>query len=64
MKVYNNQIKRLWENLKILNEAQCLDNEFEVFAEESPECNDISELNDIIESEISYWAEDAEVTNE
>lgn len=50
-----NQIERLFKNLKIFIEAGELDNEFAVFAAENPDCDSISELNQLMEDEISYW---------
>lgn len=49
------EIDRLLKNLKILIKAGMLEGEFAVFSDENPNVNSISELNDIIECEISYW---------
>lgn len=48
-------LKRLLDNIKILQEANALEAEFGVFISENPKLDSISELNDIIESAISYW---------
>ena len=50
-----NQIERLLKNLKIFIEAGELDSEFDVLATENPDCDSISELNHLMEDEISYW---------
>lgn len=50
-----NQIERLLKNLKIFIEAGELDNGFDVFATENPDCDSISALNQLMEDEISYW---------
>lgn len=52
-----NEIKRLYKNIKILVDTNMLEEEFEVFAQENPNLDSIKELNDIIETEISYWEE-------
>ena len=59
-----NQVDRLYRNIKILVEASALDQEFEVFAEENPSLNSIEGLNEIIESEISYWASECDIEQE
>lgn len=50
-------IERLFHNLKIFIEAEVLDEEFEVFIQENPDLNSISELNQIMEDEMSYWGD-------
>jgi hypothetical protein len=52
-----NQVERLYKNIKILVDTNMLEEEFEVFASENPDLNNIDGLNDIIEDEISYWEE-------
>lgn len=59
-----NEIERLLQNILALLTAsngtsKLLIDEFMVFAEENPNLYEISELNEIIESEMSYWAENA-----
>lgn len=56
-----NQIERLHRNIKTLNQLEILDDEFEVFAKEMPECDSIEELNVSIENELFYIAQDAEL---
>lgn len=55
-----NQIERIYRNIRIYIDQGALDDEFEIFAAENPDCDSISELNEIMESEMSYWAEDCE----
>ena len=50
-------IERLFHNLKTLIEAGVLDDEFSVFIQDNPEMDSISELNEIIEEELSCWEE-------
>jgi hypothetical protein len=50
-------IERLLRNVKVFIEAGVLDEEFAVFVEENPELDSLSELNQIMEDEISYWEE-------
>lgn len=52
----NNEILRLLNNIKTLVNANALDNNFEVFADDK-DIETIEDLNEAIESEISYWAE-------
>jgi len=52
-----NQIERLYKNLIILIDAEAFNAEFQVFVEENPDVDSLNELNEIIESEISYWAD-------
>jgi len=56
-----NQIQRLFNNIKTYIEAGVLDAEFAVFAEENPNLDSIEELNEIMESEMSYGADDCMV---
>ena len=58
-RIKRTEIDRLFSNLKILTDAgfNCFEENFKIFASEYPDCNSISELNDIIEDEISYWEE-------
>ena len=53
----NNEILRLLKNIKIFLEPDTLDAEFKVFAAENPDLDSVSELNDIMEEEISYFPE-------
>lgn len=53
----NNELLRLLKNLKTLIEIGVLESEFKVFAVENPELDSLTELNEIIESELSYWEE-------
>ncbi len=55
----NKEILRLLKNLKPMIEAEVLDEEFEAFAE-NENIKTISDLNDTIEDELSYWAEDGQ----
>ena len=50
-------LERLLRNIKVFIEAGVLDEEFAVFVEENPELHSLSELNQIMEDEISYWEE-------
>jgi hypothetical protein len=50
-------LERLLRNIKVFIEAGVLDEEFAVFVEENPELDSLSELNQIMEDEISYWEE-------
>ncbi|WP_168198241.1 hypothetical protein [Crassaminicella thermophila] len=52
-----NNIERLYKNIKILVDTNMLEEEFKVFAEENSDVTTIEELNDVIETEISYWEE-------
>jgi len=60
----NKEILRLLENLKkfAINNTisiDLLDTEFKAFAEDE-RLETISDLNDAIEDELSYWAEDGQ----
>ncbi len=55
-----NEIERLLKNINTFIACGCLDEEMAVFAEENPNLIDLSELNDIMEDEISCMAENAE----
>lgn len=59
-----NQIEQLFKNIQTLIETGCLEDEFKAFAEQNSECDSISGLNDIIESEMSYWLDDSEKESE
>lgn len=48
-------LQRLLSNIKIYQEAGVLEEEFQVFMDEHPNLNSISELNDLMEIEMSYW---------
>ena len=50
-------IERLFHNLKIFIEAGALDDEFAVFIQDFPDCESISELNEIMEEEMSCWGD-------
>ncbi|WP_168198305.1 hypothetical protein [Crassaminicella thermophila] len=52
-----NNIERLYKNIKILVDTNMLEEEFKVFAEENSDVETIEELNNVIETEISYWEE-------
>lgn len=55
-----NQLERLYKNIKEYINVGALDAEFEVFIAENPNLDSIAELNEIMESEKSYWPEDSE----
>lgn len=55
-----NQIERLFKNIMKYIEIGALEVEFEVFASENPSENHISELNEMMESELSCLADLAE----
>lgn len=55
-----NDLERLYNNIKAYIDAGVLDAEFAVFIAENPELEFIDELNEIMESEMSYWPEDSE----
>lgn len=48
-------VSRLLKNLKIYIQTGVLEEEFEIFAQEYPELDSISELNQLMEDEMSYW---------
>jgi len=52
-----NQIERLYKNIKAYIEAGAIDSEFEAFAGNHPYCDSISELNEIMECEMTYWGD-------
>lgn len=52
-----NQVKRLYNNLKILVNSKVFDEEFDTFIYEYPNLDSIEELNNVIEEEISCWEE-------
>lgn len=51
------RLSRLLYNIQILNEVGLLEEEFNIWAEEEPDINTIDELNETIETEMSYWEE-------
>lgn len=50
-----NNLERLLSNIKVYQMAGVLEEEFDVFISENPEIDSISELNDLMETEMSYW---------
>jgi hypothetical protein len=52
-----NQIKRLLTNIKVLNQAEMLEQELNAIVEDSAEIKTLDELNEAIETEIFYWEE-------
>lgn len=50
-----NNLERLYNNLKVLIDTGAFEEEFKVFISENSDLNSISELNEIIETEISCW---------
>lgn len=48
-------LQSLLSNIKIYQEAGVLEEEFQVFMEEHPNLDSISELDDLMEIEMSYW---------
>jgi hypothetical protein len=48
-------IMRLLFNIQILQEVGLLEEEFNIFDQENPDLNTLDEINEIIESEMSYW---------
>lgn len=54
-KTQMNGLERLLSNIKIYQEAGVLEEEFQVFINEDPNLNSISELNELMETEMSYW---------
>lgn len=48
-------IERLFHNIKIFLEVGVLDDEFAVFISDFPQIENISELNEIMEEEMSCW---------
>lgn len=55
-----NLIQRLHSKIKVLIEMGLLDDVFGSFETKLPECNSIEELNDAIETEFFYMAQDAD----
>lgn len=51
------RLSRLLYNIQILDEVGLLEEEFSIFAEEEPDIKTIDELNETIETEMSYWEE-------
>jgi hypothetical protein len=58
----NEEMKRLWKNIKKLMDANVLEVNFEVFSDMY--CETIADLNGLIEEEISYWPQDCEGAHE
>ena len=57
------EIERLYRNLKHYIEMDVLDDEFGVFISENPELDSISDLNEIMENEMSCWEYQTEGVN-
>lgn len=53
-------LERFFHNLKTYIEADVLDDEFATFISEKPDIDSISELNEIMEDEMSYWGDYAQ----
>ncbi|WP_157833807.1 hypothetical protein [Ruminiclostridium josui] len=51
------RLSRLLYNIQILQEVGLLEEEFNIFDQEEPDITSIDELNEIIETEMSYWEE-------
>lgn len=49
------RLSRLLYNIQILQEVGLLEEEFNIFDQEDPDITSIDELNEIIETEMSYW---------
>lgn len=51
------ELMRLLDNLNLLIVNEVLDDNFKIFNQEEPNLDSIEELNELIESEISYWGD-------
>lgn len=51
------RLLRLLYNIQILQEVGLLEEEFNIFDQENPNLVSIDELNETIETEMSYWEE-------
>lgn len=52
-----NEIERLLKNVKAFTEAGCLDEEMQAIADGNPGLDRLSELNDLMDDELSYFGQ-------